>query len=157
MMGKMETYSQISRKSPSGDTSLRYLVVGVSYLKDTPHIQQYLLLRSEFMGYLYAITRNAELSEEVYQNAAVVVIEKADQPEAIRDFRAGQKRWFAGRHFMQFVRGRFRQDYGRAMSPELLEAVSDAFMQDDSENSVVRDEARALRKCLDGLSTDKRN
>ena len=47
-------------------------------MTDTQPIQHYLQLRSEFMGYLYAITRDAELSEEVYQNAAVVVIEKAE-------------------------------------------------------------------------------
>ena len=40
-------------------------------MNETPLIQQYLQLRSEFMGYVYAITRDAELSEEVYQNAAV--------------------------------------------------------------------------------------
>ena len=57
-------------------------------MDEMPLIQQYLQLRSEFMGYLYAMTREAELAEEIYQNAAVVVIEKAEQPETIRNFRA---------------------------------------------------------------------
>ena len=43
------------------------------------------------MGYLYAITRDAELAEEVYQNAAVVIIEKASSDKAIRNFRAWAK------------------------------------------------------------------
>ena len=60
-------------------------------MDETPLIQQYLQLRSEFMGYLYAMTRDAELAEEIYQNAAVVVIKKADQPEVIRNFRAWAK------------------------------------------------------------------
>ena len=60
-------------------------------MDETPMIQQYLQLRSEFMGYLYAMTRDAELAEEVYQNAAVVVIESAEQQEAIRNFRAWAK------------------------------------------------------------------
>jgi DNA-directed RNA polymerase specialized sigma24 family protein len=42
------------------------------------------------------------------------------------------------------------------MSPQLLEAVSNAFTQDESEGSIVRDEAGALRQCLAGLPTDKR-
>ena len=50
-------------------------------MDEKPLIQQYLQLRSEFMGYLYAVTRDAELAEEVYQNAAVVVMEKAEGPE----------------------------------------------------------------------------
>ena len=60
-------------------------------MDETPLIQQYLQLRSEFMGYLYAMTRDAELAEEVYQNAAVVVMEEAEGPEAIRNFRAWAK------------------------------------------------------------------
>ena len=46
--------------------------------------------------------------------------------------------------------------HGRAVSPELLEAVSDVFVQDTSEDSVVSDEASALKQCLDGLPNDKR-
>ena len=60
-------------------------------MSEVPHIQQYLQLRNDFMGYLYAITRDVELSEEIYQNAAVVVIEKKNDPEKIRNFRAWAK------------------------------------------------------------------
>ena len=125
-------------------------------MDETPLIQQYLQLRSEFMGYLYAMTRDAELAEEVYQNAAVVVIEKAEKPETIRDFRAWAKE-VVRRQALHAIRAReVSARHGRAMSPELLEAVSNAFTQDESEGSVVRDEAGALRRCLDGLPTDKR-
>ena len=44
----------------------------------------------------------------------------------------------------------------RAMAPELLEAVSNAFVQDDSKDSIVHNETSALNQCLDGLSADKR-
>ena len=125
-------------------------------MDETPLIQKYLQLRSEFMGYLYAMTRDAELAEEIYQNAAVVVIEKADQPETIRNFRAWAKE-VVRRQALHAIRAReLSARRGRAMSPELLEAVSNAFIQDTSEDSVVRDEAGALRQCLDGLPTDKR-
>lgn len=125
-------------------------------MDEMPLIQQYLQLRSEFMGYLYAMTRDAELAEEIYQNAAVVVIEKAEMPETIRDFRAWAKEVIR-RQALHAMRAReIATRHGRAMSPELLEAVSDAFMQDPSEDSVVRNEAGALRKCLEGLPKDKR-
>ena len=125
-------------------------------MDDTPLIQQYLQLRSEFMGYLYAMTRDAELAEEVYQNAAVVVMEKASMPETIRNFRAWAKE-VVRRQALHAIRAReVSERHGRAMSPQLLEAVSKAFTQDDSASSIVRDEAGALRQCLDGLPTDKR-
>ena len=125
-------------------------------MNDTPPIQQYMQLRSEFMGYLYAITRDIELSEEVYQNAAVVVIEQTEKPETIRDFRAWAKE-VVRRQALHAIRARETSaKHGRAMSPELLDAVSNVFIQDESEGSIIRDEAAALNLCLKELPTDKR-
>ena len=125
-------------------------------MDELPLIQQYLQLRSEFMGYSYAMTRDAELAEEIYQNAAVVVIDKADQKETIRNFRAWAKE-VVRRQALHAIRARETSArHGRAMSPELLDAISDAFVQDESDYSLVRDEAGALRHCLDGLPPDKR-
>jgi RNA polymerase sigma-70 factor (ECF subfamily) len=125
-------------------------------LDETPHIQQYLQLRSEFMGYLYAITRDVELSEDVYQNAAVVVIEQSEKPEAIRDFRAWAKEVIR-RQALHALRARdVSSRHTRVISPELLDAVSDTFLQHDAEASVDREEAMALRQCLDELPLEKR-
>ena len=93
-------------------------------MDETPHIQQYLQLRSEFMGYLYAITRDFEFAEEVYQNAAVVVIEQADKSATIRDFRAWAKE-VVRRQALHAIRVRDTSaKNARAMSPELLDIVS---------------------------------
>ena len=125
-------------------------------MDETPLIQQYLQLRSEFMGYLYAMTRDAELAEEVYQNAAVVIMEKAAMRETIRNFRAWAKE-VVRRQALHAMRTRNTSvRHGRAMSPELLAAISDAFIRDESVSSVVRDEAGALKHCLEGLPADKR-
>jgi len=125
-------------------------------LDETPHIQQYLQLRSEFMGYLYAITRDFELAEEVYQNAAVVVIQQAEKPESIRNFRAWAKE-VVRRQALHAIRARdVAAKHARAISPELLDVVSSAFLEDDSDVPTAREEARALRCCLDELPTDKR-
>ena len=73
------------------DLRIAYLVLGDFGMSEKPLIKQYLQLRGEFMGYLYAITRDAELAEEVYQNAAIVVLEKTDEAAEIRNFRAWAK------------------------------------------------------------------
>ena len=122
-------------------------------MDETPLIQQYLQLRSEFMGYLYAITRDAELAEEVYQNAAVVVIEKANTPEMIRNFRAWAKE-VVRRQALHAIRAReVAARHGRAVSPDLLEAVSHAFIHDTSEDSVIRTEHHVRAT----LRSDRRN
>ena len=125
-------------------------------MDETPLIQHYLQLRSEFMGYLYAMTRDFELAEEIYQNAAVVVIEQTDKPEEIRNFRAWAKEVIR-RQALHAIRVQEASvKHARAMSPELLEAVSSAFLEDHSEAPTDRAEARALRRCLDELPAEKR-
>lgn len=125
-------------------------------MNETPHIQQYLQLRSEFMGYLYAITRDFELAEEVYQNAAVVVIEQAGNSETIRDFRAWAKE-VVRRQALHAIRARdVSANHARTISPELVDVVSSAFLADDSDVPSDREETRALRQCLDELPAEKR-
>ena len=124
-------------------------------MDEPPLIQQYLQLRSEFMGYLYAMTRDAELSEDVYQNAAVVIMEQAEKPETIRSFRAWAKEVIR-RQALHAIRARATSaKHARAIAPELLDAVSDVFLDDDSDDVSAR-ETKALRQCLDGLPEDKR-
>lgn len=126
-------------------------------MDELPLIQQYLKLRSEFMGYLYAITRDAELAEEVYQNAAVVVMEQAQQSEEeIRSFRSWAKE-VVRRQALHAIRTRENSSkLGRPMAPELLEAVCAVFVEDDSQDSIVELEGKALKLCLEGLSEEKR-
>lgn len=125
-------------------------------MNDRPLIQQYLQLRSEFIGYLYAITRDSDLAEEVYQNAAVVVMNKEAEPEAIRDFRAWSKE-VVRRQALFAIREREKSSkLARAVSPELLDVISTAFVDDQSDNSVVLDESAALKQCLAGLTENKR-
>ena len=126
-------------------------------MDDKPLIQQYLQLRSEFMGYLYAITRSAELSEEVYQNAAVIVMEQAQKDqEPIRNFRAWAKE-VVRRQALNAIRARGTSPkHVRSMAPELLGAISEAFLADESHPSVVADESTALKSCLGELPAEKR-
>ena len=125
-------------------------------MNETPIIQQYLQLRSDFMGYLYAMTRDAELAEEIYQNAAVVVMETAEQPETIRNFHAWAKE-VVRRQALHALRSKQAATrHGRAVSPEMLDAVSDTFMQHSSKHSDAVAETKALRQCLDRLTEDKR-
>lgn len=108
------------------------------------------------MGYLYAITRCADLSEEVYQNAAVVVMEQSKQPEAIRDFRAWAKE-VVRRQALNAIRERGKSsERARAVSPELLDVVSNAFQQDETSLSIVDSESAALKDCLSDLPAEKK-
>ncbi|MEL0095354.1 MAG: sigma-70 family RNA polymerase sigma factor [Planctomycetaceae bacterium] len=125
-------------------------------MSEKPLIKQYLQLRGEFMGYLYAITRDAELAEEVYQNAAIVVLEKTDEAAEIRNFRAWAKEVIR-RQALHAIRARVTtKQHVLTISPQLLESISDAFIEDVSEGVVFVNRTRALKQCLADLPHDKR-
>ncbi len=125
-------------------------------MNETPLIQQYLQFRSEFMGYLYAITRDPDLSEEIYQNAAVIVMEQAGKPDTLDDFRAWAKE-VVRRQAFHAIRSREKASkLTRAVSPEFFDVVSMAFLEDQTEAVAVSSESAALKECLNGLPTDKR-
>ncbi len=126
-------------------------------MNDVPPIQQYLQFRSEFMGYLYAMTRDFELAEEIYQNAAVVVIEQSKKPDTIRDFRAWAKEVIR-RQALHALRAKGNAaKHTRLVSPELLDVVSSTFLEEDATAGPDQEEAGALRLCLDELTARKRN
>ena len=118
-------------------------------MEDTPLIQQYLQLRSEFMGYLYAMTRDAELAEEIYQNAAVVVIQHASA-EPIHDVRAWAKE-IVRRQALAYLRARGRAGRCAPTEPELLEQVDRTFAEDGADPALRQREIEALRECAGGL------
>lgn len=124
---------------------------------EIPQIQQYLQFRSEFMGYLYAITRDTDLSEEIYQNAAVVVMEQVGKPETIRDFRAWAKEVVRRQAFHAIRKREKASKLTRAVSPGLIDVMSIAFMEDQTEAVAVNNESAALKECLNGLPADKRS
>ena len=125
-------------------------------MNEKPMIQQYLQLRSEFIGYLYAITRDSDLAEEVYQNAAVVVMKKDGDSETIQNFRAWSKEVIR-RQALYAIRQREKSSkLTRALPPELLDAVSNVFMEDPIKSDVVLSESAALKECLAGLPVNKR-
>jgi len=125
-------------------------------MTDSQLIQKYLQLRSEFMGYLYALTQDAELAEEVYQNAAVVIIEKSESDEEIHDFRAWAKEVIRRQAFHAIRSRETSRRHGRPIAPELLEAIADTLSKDHSAASFVHSEATAMQKCVDELPAEKR-
>ena len=63
------------------------------FMNDPELIRQFLRHQGDFMAYLMAMVRDLDAAEEVFQNAAVVVMQHAGSPgtEPIRDFRVWAK------------------------------------------------------------------
>jgi len=122
--------------------------------EETPLIKQLLIHQSLFMGYLLAMTRDLDASEEIFQNVAVAMMDSPPK-EPVRDFKAWAKevvRRQALRYFEQK-----RQHRMKSIDPILAEAITTAFFEAESGALRARGEAEALQKCISELPEKSRS
>jgi RNA polymerase sigma-70 factor (ECF subfamily) len=118
------------------------------HMADEPLIKQLLRHQSLFMGYLVAMTRDLAAAEEVFQNVAVVVLQRGPQ-EQIRDFQAWAKE-IVRRQALHFLReqGQARR---HSMAPELMEGLALVLDEAATEPAGPPRDREALSQCLKSL------
>ncbi len=122
-------------------------------MNDATPIKELLRYQGEFLAYLMAITRDFNAAEEVFQNAAVVIIEGATAGEPIRNFRAWAKE-IVRRQALYYLRKQSQQArHLRPIDPDLFEAISEAFLEEEDVPGV---EVKALRQCLQKVPAQQR-
>lgn len=123
-------------------------------MNDAAPVKELLRYQGEFMAYLMAITRDFAAAEEVFQNAAVVIIEGAAAGAPIRNFRAWAKE-VVRRQALYYLRQQSRDARRqRPIDPELFEAISDAFLEE--EDTGPGPERQALQRCLEHVPARQR-
>jgi RNA polymerase sigma-70 factor, ECF subfamily len=123
-------------------------------MNDSTPIKEFLRCQGEFMAYLMAILRDFDAAEEVFQNAAVVILEGATAGEPIRNFRAWAKEIVRRQALYRLRTQALDQKRFRPITPELFEAISLAFLEDDA--AETKRDILALRRCLEKLSPRQR-
>lgn len=118
-------------------------------MHDSTPIKEFLRYRGEFMAYLMAILRDFHAAEEVFQNAAVVIIEGATAAEPIRNFRAWAKEIVRRQALYRLRKQAQEAKHFRPIALELFEAVSTVFLEEDT--AEARHDLQALRICLEKL------
>lgn len=115
-------------------------------------IRQLLRYQGDFMAYLMAMVRDLDAAEEIFQNAAVVVMQHATGPDAepIRDARAWGKE-IVRRQALQYLRSKGRAARVAAVEPELLVQIDRAFDDDATDPADRQRELDALRDCATRL------
>jgi RNA polymerase sigma-70 factor (ECF subfamily) len=122
-------------------------------MSEEPLIKQLLQRQSLFMGYLVAITHDVTAAEEIFQNVAVVVLERGTT-EPIRDFHAWAKE-IVRRQALHYLRSQSSARV-RPLAPELLEGLSLALAGDLHETDPAAAEREALTECLKNLDARSR-
>jgi RNA polymerase sigma-70 factor (ECF subfamily) len=131
-------------------------------MSDSTPIKEFLRCQGEFMAYLMAILRDFDAAEEVFQNAAVVIVEGGAKSEPIRNFRAWAKEVVRRQALYRLRKDAQDARRHRPVTPELFDAITSAFMEEPSlddradESLGATREIRALRGCLQKLSDRQR-
>lgn len=122
-------------------------------MNDPALIKDMLRHQGDFMAYLMAMVRDREAAEEVFQNAAVVVMQYSSATDGpIRDFRAWAKE-IVRRQALHYIRARGRDARCPPTEPELLEQIDRAFVEDATDGARRQRELDALKDCA-GLLPD---
>jgi RNA polymerase sigma factor (sigma-70 family) len=105
--------------------------------------------RAMVLGFIAAIVRDPDLVEDVFQNVAVVVLDKAGAVEADKDFPA----WVRGVARLEaFAALRRRRKAPTLLDPVLLDMLESAW----SANDAAEPADPALGHCLGRLSSSAR-
>lgn len=100
------------------------------------------------MAYLMAMTRDFPAAEEIFQNAAVVVMEKSASGDTIRDFRAWAKEVVRRQALTYLREDQRRATRLRPAAPELLEQITRTFLEDNTADHQKQHELDALAGCV---------
>jgi RNA polymerase sigma-70 factor, ECF subfamily len=114
-------------------------------------LRQFLSFQDDFMGYLYLLTGNRDASLEVFQNAAVVVLE-FDKLDEIENFRAWSREVVRRQALLYLRRESTQRKHCRTLAPELIDAVSEVFVS----NRTHMREAQVFEDCFEKLSEDQK-
>jgi RNA polymerase sigma-70 factor (ECF subfamily) len=124
-------------------------------MAEEPLIKQLLRHQSPFMGYLMAMTHDLAAAEEIFQNVAVVVLERGTK-ETIRDFHAWAKE-IVRRQALLYIRQKSETTTRvRPIAPELLDGLSLALEEDEWDEAAAPAERDALAECLKSLAPHSR-
>lgn len=127
-------------------------------MNDPSLIRQMLRHQGDFMAYIMAMVHDLDAAEEIFQNAAVVVIQHA-AAEPIRDFRAWAKE-IVRRQALRHVQREGKGSRYTATEPELLEQLDRVFDEDGSADAADagqrQREIEALQECAGRLPERQR-
>lgn len=117
-------------------------------LRRSDLIRQLLRHQADFLAYLMALVHDLHVAEEIFQNAAVVVMQHAGNPNApsVHDFRAWAKE-IVRRQALHYLRARRRAARATTVEPGLLAQIDRVFDEDAADADERQRELDALRAC----------
>jgi RNA polymerase sigma-70 factor (ECF subfamily) len=113
-------------------------------------IREFLEDRDALLGYIYALTRDFDVAEEIFQQVAIVLLEEPTGTEPIRDVQAFARE-VARRRVAEFFRRESQRRKREQPSSRMLDLVGISFEENADECERLVEKQDALRWCLQKL------
>jgi RNA polymerase sigma-70 factor, ECF subfamily len=113
-------------------------------------VSQFLESRDVLLAFIYSLTRDYGVAEEVFQEVSLVILEEARKEAEIMHF-ASWSREVARRRVAEYYRKSSR-DRAQHLSETLTDAIADAFAEQDVSIEIRQTQMAQLLECLKAIS-----
>ena len=122
---------------------------------DAQLVKQFLENRDAILAFTYALTRDYDVAEEIFQNVALVILEEARRTPNVGDFMAWARE-VVRRRVAEYYRKNAKQLLKEQPSGSMAEVVSQAFQENDITAQASHTRMKALLECLERLTDRSR-
>jgi RNA polymerase sigma-70 factor (ECF subfamily) len=119
-------------------------------------IKRFLENRDVLMGFVYALTRDFDVAEEIFQNVAVSIIGAAEKSTGVENF-LGWAREIARHRVADYYRQNARRSAVERLSGGMIEVISQTFQENDLTPQVNQLRMKSLLECLERLTGRSRD
>lgn len=120
-------------------------------MADAQLVKQFLEHRDVLMGFIFALTRDYDVAEEVFQDVSVSILSEASKNTEVRSFMAWVRE-VARRRVADYYRKAAKQNAVAQLSDSLALAVAEAFEENEGTLEVHQERMKSLLECLKRLS-----
>jgi RNA polymerase sigma-70 factor (ECF subfamily) len=125
-------------------------------MADAKLVKDFLDHRDVLMGFIFALTRDYDVAEEVFQEVSLAILGEVDKNPRIGNFMAWARE-VARRRVADYYRKATRRMSAVPLSNELADVIADAFAENDAALENHQERMGSLLECLKRLTGRSRD
>lgn len=112
--------------------------------------------RDVLLGFIYALTRDYAVAEEVFQETSLAIVEEAQKLTQVDNFLAWSRE-VARRRVAEYYRKTSRRQGVEKLSGSMAEIIEQAFVENEQTSDVQQTRMKFLLECLERLAGRSRD
>jgi RNA polymerase sigma-70 factor (ECF subfamily) len=114
-------------------------------------VKRFLENRDVILSFIFALTRNYDAAEEIFQNVAVAILQEADRATNVGNF-LGWAREVARHRVADYYRQQARRTAMEQPSGVMIEVIAQAFAENEIAAEANHLRMKSLLECLERLT-----